>query len=1031
MKDRIVYLGPYNNSKKDELFNKAINYLEQNKGDKFYYILPNGNLLIKYRKKMIEKVNQTFRINLFTFDDIIDKLLENNFYNYIDEEMKEALITKILMDLKEENKLNYYKNISNKKGFVEIVSSIIGRIKRSLVTPEMYLNRCPNTLFYKEIGLIYREYEKQLDKLKLIDREESFFKSLSRLKEDNSFFYGLDFIIIDEFFDFRPQELELLKEITKTQVPIYINMPFNRDENFSTLKETLETLMDLGFKVEYTKKEEQSYYERMANIAFSQSEITMKPNPNIHMIKAANGYLEMKKIAEEIKRHNALEIDLKDMAIVLASPNDYRGTMFQVFEEEKIPCSMNKDTKLIEIPLIKEMLHILELKRNHMDKPSIINRIKSNYFSLCPNEDREAIEYIIRKTHFNNIDDLKNSKQIMASAYGDIIDEIIVKLEEELSFIPEKASIEEYIEVVNGILNNSSLQEKILDIYSTTKDYDLLYRDFAALSKLQETLDNFNNLKEVLSGEVSLEEFLNILENYLQNETIVDTWGNLQGINILTPVTARGQKFKVLFVVGLSQGKYPNLKDDNFFFKEENHKDLKNIGIDVKSYYEILDKESLMFTTVLSACSHTLYLSYAENSTGDEKEIPSIFLDEILRIIEGDKTEEKLSLINVDMDYLIKNKADELTTKKELSQYLLQKYYEEEYDEDLFFMYNHIDEDIFKEVNHRILCEWERNKEEFNQYSGNIGDRDIIGDIENTIKDKVYSISYLESYGKCPYYFLLNNILTVEEMERKLEDYTPLDKGIITHEVLKEYYYNYRLEIENHILGKEIFHVDGTYEYIINRIQDSIKSMNIEIGTNLWKLRIENMAERIMELVKVDLDRLSKYDKKAIPLAFEVDFGRRRPFNIEVDGIKIPLTGAIDRIDKYVDEDKYIIIDYKNSDYNIKNIDDMKSGLSLQLPVYIMSQEDKNVVAAMYGIISKGEFQLKVGDIEESHLVSKRNKGAVTREELEELLDMTKASIKSYLDSIQKGDFSVNPMECSPFCIYKDICRYKEVLEVI
>ena len=125
MKDRIVYLGPYNNSKKDELFNKAINYLEQNKGDKFYYILPNGNLLIKYRKKMIEKVNQTFRINLFTFDDIIDKLLENNFYNYIDEEMKEALITKILMDLKEENKLNYYKNISNKKGFVEIVSSII------------------------------------------------------------------------------------------------------------------------------------------------------------------------------------------------------------------------------------------------------------------------------------------------------------------------------------------------------------------------------------------------------------------------------------------------------------------------------------------------------------------------------------------------------------------------------------------------------------------------------------------------------------------------------------------------------------------------------------------------------------------------------------------------------------------------------------------------------------------------------------------------------------------------------------------
>ncbi len=1025
MKDRVVYLGPYNNSMKEELFNKAIYYLEQNKGDKFYYILPNGNLLVKYRKKMIERVNQTFNINLFTFDDIADKLLEDNCYNYIDEEMKEVLLSNILMDLREENKLKYYKNISNKKGFVKIVASIIGRIKRSLITPEVYLTRCPNTLLYREIGLIYEEYENWLDKLKLMDREESFFKSLAGLKEDNSFFDGLDFIIIDEFFDFRPQELELLKEITKTQVPIYINMPFNRDENFSTFEETLKSLVDLGFEIEYSKEEKQSYYEKVANRIFSQVQIPMKPNPSISMIKAPNCYLEMKKVAEEIKRHNVEGINLKDMAIVLVAPDEYKSTMFQVFEEEKIPCSMNKDIKLIEIPLIKEIIHILELKMDRMAKPSIINRIKSNYFSLCHDDEKEAIEYIIRKTYFNDIADLKDSEQIMASIYGATIDEIILKLEKELNSIPEKACIEEYIKVLTDILNNYNLQEKILDIYSRTKDYDLLYRDFAALNKLQETLDNFHNLVRVLSHDISLEEFLNVLENYLQNESIVEIWGHLQGINILAPVTTRGHKFQVLFIVGLSQGKYPKLKDDNFFFKEENHRDLKDIGIDIKNYHEILDKESLMFTTILSACSHTLYLSYSENSTRDEKEIPSIFLDELLRIMEGD-----INLINVDMDYLIKSKPDEITTKKELSQYLLQKYYEEEYHEDLPFTYEDMGKDVFKEINDRILCEAERNKGEFNQYSGNIEDEHIVKDISNIIKDKIYSISYLESYGKCPYYFLLNNILNVEEMERELDDFTPLDRGSITHEVLKEYYYNYRLEIENHILGKGIFNVDETHLYVINRIEDSMKSMNIKADNNIWKLRIENMAERIIELIKVDLDRLSKYDKKAVPAAFEVDFGRREPFSIEIDGIKIPLTGAIDRIDKYVDEDKYIIIDYKNSDYNIRNIDDMKSGLSLQLPVYIMSQEGKNVVAAMYGVISKGEFQLKIGDIEESHLMSKRNKGAVTREEFEEVLEMTKASIKSYLDSIHKGDFSVNPMECSPFCIYKDICRYKEILEV-
>ena len=118
------------------------------------------------------------------------------------------------------------------------------------------------------------------------------------------------------------------------------------------------------------------------------------------------------------------------------------------------------------------------------------------------------------------------------------------------------------------------------------------------------------------------------------------------------------------------------------------------------------------------------------------------------------------------------------------------------------------------------------------------------------------------------------------------------------------------------------------------------------------------------------------------------------------------------------------------SDYNIRNIDHMRSGLSLQLPLYILSQMDKTIVGALYGIISTGEFQLKIGNVEEKDLVSKRNKGAITEEELEELLNTTKNYIKSYIESIHKGDFSVNPMECSPYCIYKDICRYKEVWEV-
>ena len=1024
--DRIVYLGPYNNKKKREFFHKSVEYLKENKGDKFYYILPNGNLLIQYRKAMVNEVEKTLDINLFTFDDIADRLIEDNFYSLIDGDMKEAFLVQILAKLREENKLKYYKNISTKKGFIKILSNIIGEIKQSLITSDVYLSKCPKEPFFMEIGFIYKEYERGLAEAGFIDREGSFFKSLEKLKKDNSFFNDLDFILIDEFFDFRVQEMELLKEISKTQVPIYINMPFQRKENFSTLNNTLETLKDLGFEVKYVEKENLSFYEEIGSKIFTNSSIEQDSNLNIKKIVANNNYLELKKVAEEIKYHYSQGTKLEDMAIVLSNSNDYKKTLFQVFREEEIPLSIDQETSLIEIPIIKELLYILELKAK-MDKQSTINRIKSNYFSICNKEEREAIEYILRKTPFNTLEDLKNSEQLLASTYGETIEKTIEIIQQELELIPEIALVEEYVKLIETIIDNFSVEEKILNIYDELEDYQLLYRDFLTIEKFDNLIGELKKLSKVFSKEISLESFLELMENYLQNETIVEFEGNNKGVNVLTPVTTRGQIYKVVFVTGLSQAKYPNLLDENFFFREKNYKELREIGIDYKNYHEKLDKESLLFSTVISSCSNYLYLSYSENATGEEKDIPSMFLDEII-----EKTEEcKIQTINVDIDYLIKDNPKELTTNKELIKYYLKNYYEEEFTEEIIPIPDYIDMDLFEKLNNRLLCEVERGNESFNQYSGNIRDNNIMKDIENIHKDKIYSISYLESYGKCPYLFLLNNILQVEEMERELMDFTPLDRGIVIHEVLKNYYIKYKKKIENHVLGREIFDIDSTYEYIMESITNSMKALNLDIESNLWKMRIENNANNILNFIKADLDRMTKYKNKILPLDYELSFGWKKPFYIEVDGMKIPMVGKIDRIDKYVDEDKYIIIDYKNTDYNLRNMGHMANGLSLQLPIYMMSLEDQDVVAAAYGIISKGEMDFKIINREEKELVGRKRTGIVNEEELEELLNLTRDFIIEYVNSIHSGDFSINPKECSPYCIYKDICRYEENLEVL
>lgn len=1010
--ERVVYIGPYNSSRSKEFFNKSLEYLKENKGNRFYYILPNGKLLVKYRKKFIEEVKQTFEINLFTFDNIVDKLLKDRFYTSIDDEMKEALVARAIIELNHKGNLSYYEVVSTKRGFASAVSSIIGQIKRSLISPEDYLKNCPDHPFYREIGLIYQEYERNLHVLELLDREGSYIRSLEVLKDKKDFFDELDFVLIDYFFDFRPQELQILKEMAKSNCSIYINMPFNRDENFNTFTNTVDLLKDLGFSIVYEEGGSNNYFEELASILFTEDKKKLNYNSNIHVLKASSTYLEVKKVCEEIKRHYAKGIQLKDMAIVLASPDRYLDRIFQVFEEETIPIALDKETSLLEIPVIKEILHILEVKRDNRNINNIINRVKSNFFPLCKDDMREIIEYTLRKGNFN-------------SSIKDEIDRILAVIEEERNSIPDMAKPEEMVKSIMELVKKYDVVGRILNIYDSIGDYNLLNRDFTAISKLKEIFDKIIKFASKIYDQMTMEEFINLLERYINRETVVEIEGNSDGISLLTPVTARGQNYKILFVMGLSQGDYPKINSHNFFFKENNMNTLKNIGIDVKNYYEILDKESLIFSTVIASCTETLYLSYSQESTEDEETIPSMFLDELISRIKGN-----IDVQEADKDYLFKDGLSMLTTKEELSRYILNKYKEGNCEEELFHMYNHIDNLKFKEVNESIYCEFERNNDGFNEYNGLIEDDEVIKDLEEIHKDKVYSISYLESYGKCPYYFLLNNILNVEEMERQFQDFSPLDRGSINHQVLEEYYTAYKKQIEDHVLGKSEFNPDETYDFIISRVTEKMKSITADIDSPLWKLRIENNSSIILDFIKSDLNRLSKLKEKVLPYDFEVPFGRYENFELEIGDLKIPFTGVIDRIDKYVHEDKYILIDYKNTASGVRDISSMISGVSLQLPLYILSQMDKKVVAAMYGVLSTGEFKLALGNTEETNLITKNNKGALTKEQLDELINITKEHIKYYMDSILSADFSVNPKECSNYCIYKDICRYKNTLEV-
>lgn len=961
MADRLVYYGEFKNHKKEDLIKKAIAMLKDNRGDKFYYLLPNGSLLKDYRERFIRELGATFEINLFTFDDIVQTLLKDSPYILIDNIWKSFAIRQVLEDLDLRGQLRYYKNISGKEGFIESVNFIIGEIKRSLVSPKEFLEKSPPKEEFQEIGLIYSHYEDYMEDKKLMDREGSYLKALELLRDEGNNFSDIELIIIDEFYDFRPIEIEILKLMKESQVDIYINMPFKMDYNSAIIEDTISILKGLSFHIEVLEEKKEDLFMDLGRGFFDYGSNKFQPTKKLTLIEAASRYLEIKKVFTIIKSLYAEGKALSSMGIVALS-EDYKQELIRVSLEEEIPIAIGIQTRIIRIPFIREFLNSLE----------------DNYKSL------------VKDVDIRPIDSFENYQQLML----DLIDKI-------------------------------ELRERIEANYLKTEDFQIYRRDLLAFNSLLSILQAIEKI-ESPEALIDFDDYFQILSSYLEEEDIYIRDENLQGVNIMNPLNTRGFQYDSLFVVGLGQDEYPVLKSNNFLIRDEHGELLKNIGIKYWNYDYRLDNEVVKFASILANAGEKLYLSYSSEGQG----IPSMFLEEILYSFENEKTEDKLDFIKVELDYIFKNNLDEINTKEELANYLLLKLDKAIDKKDAIFgYYNELEANKLLELNAKLEGEYKRTLDDFNEYRGKISDKAIAQNIKDMHRDKIYSATYLETYSKCPFAFFMKHILLVEE-DIEEEDYNALNIGSIYHGVLRSYFSKYKYEIERDIRAEEVFHVSKTLDYLKSQVIEEAQARKLDIEKKSSLLVLETIYFNLKSYIEMDIARLKEKDEKMMPFEFEFDFGITSPFSIDVDGRQIFIMGRIDRIDKILDEEKYIVIDYKSGSSGIYGLEDMRDGLSLQIPIYMLAQRQRNIVLGIYGQIKAAKFQHKIGVIDEISLIPKSNAAAITSEERDQLLVLTEKNINNIVHSIERADFSVNPKECSDYCSYKHICRYDSSVEV-
>ena len=219
--------------------------------------------------------------------------------------------------------------------------------------------------------------------------------------------------------------------------------------------------------------------------------------------------------------------------------------------------------------------------------------------------------------------------------------------------------------------------------------------------------------------------------------------------------------------------------------------------------------------------------------------------------------------------------------------------------------------------------------------------------LENRLR-RVYSVTELETYAKCPFQYFVNNVLKFRVEEDEVEDeLSSLEKGSLLHKVLFTFAYNRRERSDPPIGQCE----ENDFEEAKQELNEILENASeehrqqrteslIEKNNLFWKADVERLRVALHKWLEAE--RTNKIP--VLPRYFEVSVGQKREpkdpelsCDMPISIGDVRMTGKIDRID--IGDGVFNIIDYKTGGSTIR-MPEILNGRSLQLPIYLLIAQE-------------------------------------------------------------------------------------------
>lgn len=652
------------------IYQKIIQESMEHPGRQYLVLVPEQFTMQTQKELvMMHPKKGILNIDVLSFERLAYRVLEEtgeSCAQVLEETGKSLVLRKVSQEKKKELKILGEK--MKKQGYISQMKSMVSELKQYEVTKEdmdLMLDYAKNKpeLYYKlkDISVLYQGFFDYLEG-NFITQEEVL-EVLGRVAGKSGKLAG-SVMVLDGYTGFTPIQLQLLERILPLCETMYVTVtmddrldpyrPGSPHHLFHLSRETVSKLCKLagaaGSQIEETWVKENGRFSDNKPMAFLErnlfrfrKEVYTEEQQAVHIRESRNPAREMEETALMIRRLMREEgYRCRDFAVITGDMETYADHAARAFDKFDIPCFIDRKKSVFMNPFVEFLRSAVDMLLENYSYESVFRLLRCGLLDL-PCRDMDWLEnYVLgmgirgfRKWQEEWVLHYRGEKPEEVPE----IDRIRQQLMDTLAPFTEqmktrKGTVRERVLAFYEFITACGIQEKLdrsgkafakENAMDRAKEYEQIY---------PMVMDLFDKMTEVLGEEkVSLREFKELLEAGLSEVKIGIIPPSSDQVLVGDMERTRLKDIRVLFFVGVNDGKIPREDAAGKILSDLNREDLKASSVALApTYRENLYTQRFYLYLNMTKPSDKLYLSYSRADDGGEPMTQSFLIGAVRKL---------------------------------------------------------------------------------------------------------------------------------------------------------------------------------------------------------------------------------------------------------------------------------------------------------------------------------------------------------------------------------------------------------------